>query len=192
MPAQAALQLEKRALKNIKASQNFNREFVRNNHDHDLVYKPFVAKLNDILYFNVCQGGLQELLRYADRNSMAHGCEVRLPFLNHELVEFIFSLPSTLKIRDGYTKWILRKSVENILPGEIAWRKDKVGFEPPQEKWMSEKKMLEFIREAKTYLVQERILDRSVLEKKIQPHGAHAADSFDWRYLSAARWLQHR
>jgi asparagine synthase (glutamine-hydrolysing) len=192
MPAQAALQLEKRALKNIKASQNFNREFVRNNHDHDLVYKPFVAKLNDILYFNACQGGLQELLRYADRNSMAHGCEVRLPFLNHELVEFIFSLPSTLKIRDGYTKWILRKSMENILPGEIAWRKDKVGFEPPQEKWMSEKKMLEFIREAKTYLVQERILDRSVLEKKIQPHGAHAADSFDWRYLSAARWLQHR
>ena len=40
--------------------------------------------------------GLEELLRFADRNSMAHGREVRLPFLNHELVEFIFSLPANL------------------------------------------------------------------------------------------------
>src|SRR6185503_11721071 len=136
LPAQTAVQLEKRALRKIRSSDHFNPDFIRKNHDHDLIYKPFVAKLNDVLYFNACQGGLQELLRYADRNSMAHGCEVRLPFLNHELVEVIFSLPSTLKIRDGYSKWILRKSMEKMLPGEITWRKDKVGFEPPQEKWI--------------------------------------------------------
>src|SRR4030095_5525241 len=51
-------------------------------------------------YFNTCMHGLEELLRYADRNSMAHGREVRLPFLNHELVEFIFSLPANDKIRE--------------------------------------------------------------------------------------------
>ncbi len=192
LPAQTAVQLEKRALRRIRTSDHFNRDFVKKNHDHDLIYKPFVAKLNDMLYFNACQGGLQELLRYADRNSMAHGCEVRLPFLNHELVEFIFSLPSTLKIRDGYSKWILRKSMEKILPAEITWRKDKVGFEPPQEKWMGEKRMQELIREARSFLVKEEILNDGVLGKKIQPHGSHAADGFDWRYLSAAKWLRNR
>jgi len=192
LPAQTAVQLEKRALRKIRSSDHFNPDFIRKNHDHDLIYKPFVAKLNDVLYFNACQGGLQELLRYADRNSMAHGCEVRPPFLNHELVEFTFSLPSTLKIRDSYSKWILRKSMEKNLPAEITWRKDKVGFEPPQEKWMGEKRMQELIKEARSFLVQEKILNDSVLNKKIQPHGSHAADSFDWRYLSAAKWLQNR
>jgi len=192
LPAHAAIRLEKRALRKIKASSEFNKEFIRSNHNHDLIYKPFVAKLNDLLYFNACQGGLQELLRYADRNSMAHGCEVRLPFLNHELVEFIFSLPSLLKIRNGYSKWILRKSVEEILPPEITWRKDKIGFEPPQENWMQEKRMQELIKEAKSDLVQQKILDKSVLNKRNQPHGAHAAESFDWRYLTTAQWLRNR
>src|SRR5205814_9013220 len=86
-PAQAAVQLEKRSLRKLKRT-SINKEFIRQNQDDDLISKPFVTKLNDLLYFNACQGGLQELLRYADRNSMAHGCEVRLPFLNHQLVEF--------------------------------------------------------------------------------------------------------
>src|SRR4030095_6954468 len=86
--------------------------------------------------FNTCIYGLEELLRYADRNSMAHGCEVRLPFLDHNLVEFIFSLPADFKINKGWTKWILRKSVNDKLAAEITWRKNKIGFEPPQQQWM--------------------------------------------------------
>ena len=80
--------------------------------------------------------GLEELLRYADRNSMAHGREVRLPFLNHELVEFLFSLPSHFKIREGWTKWTLRKAMEKTLPSAITWRPNKIGLEPPQLSWM--------------------------------------------------------
>jgi len=190
-PAHAAVQLEKRSVKRIRTTL-IDREFIRNNEEDQLIFKPFIAKLNDLLYFNACQGGLQELLRYADRNSMAHGCEVRLPYLNHHLVEFIFSLPSTFKIRDGYTKWILRKSSENLLPAEITWRKDKVGFEPPQERWMREPMLQEMIRNAKEELVKRSILKKDVLNKKIQPHAAHAAEAFDWRYLSAAQWLQRK
>lgn len=190
-PAHAAVQLEKRSVKRIRTT-SIDREFIRNNEEDQLIFKPFIAKLNDLLYFNACQGGLQELLRYADRNSMAHGCEVRLPYLNHQLVEFIFSLPSTFKIRDGYTKWILRKSADSLLPAEITWRKDKVGFEPPQEQWMRERTVQEMIRSAKEELVKRSILKKDVLNKKIQPHAAHAADAFDWRYLSASQWLQKK
>ena len=54
----------------------------------------------------------------------------------HELVEFVFGLPSSFKIKEGFTKWILRKSIEPLLPSDIVWRKGKTGYEPPQEQWM--------------------------------------------------------
>lgn len=73
--------------------------------------------------------GLQTLLRYADRNSMAHSREVRLPFLYHEMVEFLFSLPATYKMNEGWTKWIMREAFP-ILPKDIGWRVDKIGYEP--------------------------------------------------------------
>jgi asparagine synthase (glutamine-hydrolysing) len=85
--------------------------------------------LNQALYYSSMKGGLQELLRYADRNSMAHSREVRLPFLSHKLVEFLFTLPSIYKVHNGFTKYVLRDAMSNILPEEIAWRKDKIGYE---------------------------------------------------------------
>lgn len=87
--------------------------------------------LHGMLHYSTFNGGLQELLRYADRNSMAHSLEVRLPYLSHELVEFVFSLPDHFKFRLGYTKYILRKSMHSHLPEEICWRKEKIGFEVP-------------------------------------------------------------
>jgi len=81
--------------------------------------------------------GLKELLRYADRNSMAHSVEVRLPFLDHKLVEFVFSLPDRFKLRNGWTKYILRESMKDLLPEKIAWRVGKVGYETPDSSWLS-------------------------------------------------------
>ena len=153
------------------------------------MYKPIVRKLNDLLYFNTMQFGLEELLRYADRNSMAHGVEVRLPFLNIDLVNFIFSLPSTLKMKDGFTKSILRKTMQNKLPNNILWNPIKTGFEPPQKRWMQNKNVQGIIEDAKQKLVTERILKPSVLNKKIIPLHAHDADNMDWRYLSLAQVL---
>jgi asparagine synthase (glutamine-hydrolysing) len=129
---------------------------------------------------------LDELLRYADRNSMAHSREVRLPFLNHQLVEFAASLPSSYKINNGYTKWILRESVKNILPRNIVWRKGKTGYEPPQKKWMSGKQMQEMIIASRKMLVEKNILNKEVLQMPLNPKSAHDADNFDWRFLCAA------
>ena len=65
----------------------------------------------------------------------------------------------------------------------------KVGFEPPQKAWMQSKRLQEKVHEAKKLLVDERILSPKVLNKKIQPQDAHAADNKDWRYLNAAVFL---
>ncbi len=190
-PAQAANQLEKREVKKLLHCNDINKDFRDAFLDPQSIYKPLVLKLNDILYFNSCQFGLEDLLRYADRNSMAHGREVRLPFLNHELVEFIFSLPAHFKIHRGWQKLLLRKSMQHDLPNEIVWRKDKVGYEPPQQQWMENKTLQEYIYSAKEKLVKEKILNPSVLAKKIQPQDAHAAENYDWRYLVAATCMNH-
>jgi asparagine synthase (glutamine-hydrolysing) len=168
-----------------RANKDLSRDFLRTSgvSYYDL---PAVNRLNEVLYYNALTNGLEELLRYADRNSMAHGVEIRLPFLDHRLAEFLFSLPARFKIREGWTKWLLRTTTQQALPPEIVWRKDKIGYEPPQYHWMSDPALVDRIREAKCNLVDKGILDRTVLQKKIQPMGAHAAENYDWRYLVTA------
>ena len=188
LPTFTAKQLEKKALRQQANHPDINYEFFAAT-GRTGIYKPVVHTLNDLLYFNTMQLGLQELLRYADRNSMAHSREVRLPFLSHELVEFIFSLPSSLKIRDGFTKWILRQCMNPFLPADIVWRKDKVGFEPPQQQWMQHAQMQDYMHESRRNMVKEGILKSSALNKTIKPQAAHDRDNFDWRYLCSAKCL---
>lgn len=95
-----------------------------------------VSSLRKLLWWNTTRQGLVELLRYADRNSMAHSREVRLPFLDHNLVEFVFKLPTPLLVKDAWTKWILREAFRGIVPDEISNRVDKLGYMPPQQKWL--------------------------------------------------------
>lgn len=190
-PSHTAIFLEQREFSKISQYKFIDREFTTslNGREQEGIFKPIVTKLNDLLYYNTMQSGLEELLRFADRNSMAHGAEVRLPFLSYELVEFVFSLSSKFKIQDGWTKWLLRKTMDKKLPDEIVWRKDKIGYETPQKQWMQNETLLDYIHEAKKKLVNERILKATVLDKKIHPKAAHDADNFDWRYLCAAQIL---
>jgi len=86
--------------------------------------------LTEELHYQAFTFGLPTLLKYADRNSMANGVEIRLPFLDHKIVEFLFTLPDSYKIQNGWTKWILRETYKDLLPKEICWRTDKIGLEP--------------------------------------------------------------
>lgn len=96
---------------------------------------------------------LNELLRYADRNSMANSIEVRLPFLDHHLVEFVFSLPMTHVYNHGKTKYILRESMKNVLPDSIYNRTDKIGFAPPQNSWMKTDLVRDVVSTSKNELI---------------------------------------
>jgi asparagine synthase (glutamine-hydrolysing) len=190
-PSHAAIGLEQREYNHIMHHPDINEEFMASLQEKgwEGIFKPTINKLNDILYYNTAKSGLQELLRYADRNSMAHGREARFPFLDHELVSFVFSLPAHYKIHDGWTKWILRKTMDKKLPDSITWRTDKVGYEPPQEKWMQHPMLREYIQEAKRKLVNKGILKPRVLDKPIIAQPAYEAGNFDWRYLCAAQTL---
>lgn len=132
--------------------------------------------LNDYLKFSVKTNNLEDLLRFSDRNSMAHSREVRLPFLSTQLVEFLFSLPASYKVRKGWTKALLRDAMKDILPPEIEKRVDKIGYEPPQKKWMENPKMQEQIKDSYQTLINKNILSpKSLAERKT-----------DWQVLNVA------
>ncbi len=99
------------------------------------------------LYADLMHGHLQELLRYADRNSMAFSREVRLPFLDHRLVELSLSLPSEMLFHDGRSKRVLRDAMRGVVPTEILERRDKVGFMSPWAQWWKEERVAATFRE---------------------------------------------
>jgi asparagine synthase (glutamine-hydrolysing) len=90
---------------------------------------------------------LTTLLRYGDRNSMAHSREVRLPFCDHRIAEFVFSLPPQLLMGEVQTKRLLRESMRGILPEGIRTRWNKQGFRPPQDLWFKSKPFLSLVRD---------------------------------------------
>jgi asparagine synthase (glutamine-hydrolysing) len=81
---------------------------------------------------------LPHLLKYEDKNSMRNSVETRLPFLDFQTLETAFSIKSEFKIRQGWTKYVLRKAVEKKLPEAIVWRKNKLGFNAPEKTWLKE------------------------------------------------------
>lgn len=144
--------------------------------------------LDQSLYYDTCYDGLSELLRYADRNAMAHSREVRLPFLDHELVAFLFGLPEDYKIHQGWSKYLLRKAFEDVLPPAIAWRRDKVGYEAPQREWMAHQRVEEAVREAARLLEGQGIIDQGWLDRQKQ-NGQNAkkgAGNKNWQILLSA------
>ncbi|MGX5735319.1 asparagine synthase (glutamine-hydrolyzing) [Bosea thiooxidans] len=76
------------------------------------------------------------LLHWEDRNSMAHGIEARVPFLDPPLADFALALGNQHKLVGADTKRVLRRAMGNLLPREVSERRDKLGFATPETSWM--------------------------------------------------------
>ncbi len=90
--------------------------------------------LSLVQYLDIKTYLVGDILTKVDRASMAHALEVRVPLLDHELVEWISSLPSSLKLRRGEGKYVFKKALEGELPDDILYR-PKMGFAVPLAKW---------------------------------------------------------
>ena len=94
-------------------------------------------RVDNFLYHLLFHTELPGLLHYQDRNSMAFSIESRVPFLDHRMVEFAFSLPTDFKAHNGVTKYILREALKGVLPEKVYGRMDKKGFVSPGEvQWL--------------------------------------------------------
>jgi asparagine synthase (glutamine-hydrolysing) len=79
---------------------------------------------------------LPVLLRYEDKNSMAHSIESRVPFLDHRLVEFCLGLPTDYKVKGSLTKRVMRKGLEGVVPEATLRRRSKLGFGGSYQCWV--------------------------------------------------------
>ncbi len=96
------------------------------------------ASLNAVLKSSVQSSPLPLYLRIEDRNSMAHGVEARLPFMDYRLVSLAFSLSEDWKIKGWANKYILRDAMRGKIPESVRSRPDKMGFPTPQSNWFSD------------------------------------------------------
>jgi asparagine synthase (glutamine-hydrolysing) len=162
-------------------SKGFNLDLLNGSESFINPFKVF-NNLNDALWFDTKMYGLNKLLRMADRNAMAFSVEVRLPFLSHKLIEFLFSLPSNYKIQNGFTKYIHRKGFEKTLPSEICWRSDKMGPLAPYEDWLHDKNGKERIAHYIDILVREGLFTdkMNISEIEIVDLGAFVENSLQF------------
>ena len=88
---------------------------------------------------------LEELLKWEDRNSMAFSIETRVPFLDYKFVEYAINIPSDYILKNCYSKYIFRKTMEKYVPKEVMYRRDKVGFETPESVWLRTPEVVKFV-----------------------------------------------
>lgn len=99
--------------------------------------KPFEDDLLNKQYRDLFYTKIPRALRFNDRISMMHSTELREPFLDHLLVEYAFALPASMKLRNGQTKWALRRMAEDYLQGELHLA-PKRPLQTPQREWLTD------------------------------------------------------
>jgi len=142
------------------------------------------------LRYETCNGGLVALLRHADRISMRWSIESRVPFLNKDIVEFVFSLPEEYLIsKKGRTKNILREALSGLVPEQILERRDKIGFSASDKELFQDlsKNIEEYFFIAKK--IPFLSYDECILEFKKNMHRNSEVDTSLWRVLNFCRWL---
>jgi asparagine synthase (glutamine-hydrolysing) len=133
---------------------------------------------------------LVELLMKQDQMSMAASIESRVPFLDHEFVEFSRRVPARLKVRGGEGKYIVKKAVEGLLPKEIIYRQ-KMGFPTPLKQWLGDSRtarLFDWLRDPGGLVAAH--VERSKLEELIERQRSGAEDGTDriWRLLTLQVW----
>jgi asparagine synthase (glutamine-hydrolysing) len=132
------------------------------------------------------------LTHYEDRNSMAHSLEVRHPFLDHRLVEFLITLSPQLKIQNGWTKHVLREAFPE-LPDAIRWRRDKQAFLTPEKRWLQHD-LNDVVHSSfrGSHLSKAGILDEQKFLKYYEQFqgGAAIAESDVSRIFIAEQWMR--
>jgi asparagine synthase (glutamine-hydrolysing) len=134
---------------------------------------------------------LAVLLHYGDRNSMAFSIESRLPFLDYRLVETLFSMPLSHKIRYGLTKRVMREAMRGVMPDLITDRQSKLGFTTPEEDWMRKNpELFHTMLESAVLRLSPRVQAERTLawyDELVRTDRFRECHVI-WRIISAARW----
>ena len=167
----------------LKKNNKFIKEEYFNKINKEILEKNTRSYLNifDLQYIEIFSTQLPHLLRYEDRNSMRHSIETRLPFLDYKVIETALSIKSRFKMKNGWTKFILRKVADKILPENIVWRKNKFGFEAPTKSWLESIKVE----------IKESIESSGIIKEITHNLNINSLNEKQkWKLFNIAKWEQ--
>ena len=129
---------------------------------------------------------LPHLLRYEDRNSMAFSIETRLPFLDYRLVNLAFGLSDKAMNNGGWTKYIVRESMQDLVPENVLWRKSKMGFPAPTVGFMEQNRR-EF---GALFADDARSGDLLTVSNVRRIFESRSIENWHWRFVSLELWMR--
>lgn len=155
--------------------------------------KPSADFLERMIYLELKMRLSELLLMRVDKITMATSVEARVPFLDHKLVEFAMNIPRHLKYKNGQAKYILKKSLEGLIPDNIIYRK-KQGFGLPIKQWFIDR-MSNFIEDSlfRSPLRKRDFFNYDHIRTMIGAHSTGRVDySFNlWCLLNLSLWYEH-
>ncbi|ALC82087.1 MULTISPECIES: asparagine synthase (glutamine-hydrolyzing) [Bacillus] len=176
--------LENRYIGNAKIFEEEAKQQVIKQYDPSVSYRdvthPFFAEskdysdVNKMQYVDIHTWLRGDILLKADKMTMAHSLELRVPFLDKNVFEIASKIPDHLKTKDGTTKYILRKAAEGIVPDHVLNRK-KLGFPVPIRHWLKNEMhdwAITIIKESET----DAYIDKSYVLRLLEDHCANKAD----------------
>lgn len=136
-------------------------------------------------------GGLAHQLHWSDRSSMAHSIESRVPYLDHQLVEYCLSLPGEYLFREGKTKAILREAYRDLAPAQVVERVPKIGYATAEQTWIAQAP--ETVRQLCERALQtsKGIFNQATLNRCNRIiRGQEGYDPWIWRVISFGLWME--
>ena len=166
-----------------------NSDFAKN-YSKTVYPEPFYDPLLNLQYRDLFYTKIPRALRFNDRVSMLYGTELREPFLDYELVEYVFSRPTDFKIREGVQKWMLRKIAKRFLEKDLVLA-TKRPLQTPQREWLSED-LKDWVRAEVEVLYANSWFNKKEMETELYLFfkGDNHSSFHIWQWINAAQLLK--
>ena len=175
---------------NHKTQVNENFLSKELNNSNQKRYQKFINKINDLnlsakdrMKADLLSLRVPYWCNLMDKNMMSIPVEVRMPYLDHKLIEFLTSMPTKYFLKNGYTKFLLRHSMIGKLPDKIIWNKKKTGFSIPKENWHSG------LRSSFLEMLENKNLEEFFDLNRLKSDSNKLTQDEFWRYYNFSAWL---
>ena len=181
----------------VRVSQRayVNPEVVKKHKSSVISEKLYGSKNMQEMLINHFEYKLEHLLKWGERNATAFNMVSRMPFLDPKFVEYGIALDDNVKVRNGYTKAILRDSMKGIMPDKVRLRVDKKGFTIPQEEWFRTEKFQKLVMDI---LTSESFKSRGYIipEEAIKLYNKHLSGEVNvskdiWKWVNLELWFRY-
>lgn len=172
----------------LEGIEYFSLDFLEKNHSRHFEYLDGLDHVNkktgDRMLADLNHLRIPYWCNLMDKNMMNVPIEVRMPFLDHKFLEYVFSIPEKYLLRNGFTKYLLRRALADKLPTSIVWQRVKVGFSVPKKSWLSENSTE--LLEDFDYPGLERFFNVELVKSSF--HSMNP--DLGWRFLNFAKWYR--